>query len=356
MIESNKVKIVIIGGGLTGLTLAYYLKKINIDATVIESRDRLGGRIHTKTTSYNASIELGATWFSRQHQSVIQLLKELGVKKFKQVLGQLAIYEPISTSPHQVVQLPPNDEPSFRVSGGTSRIIDALINSLEPHQIRKSTVVKSIESIEDHLKITCENQVIEADIVVSTLPPFLFSSTITTLPNLPDDLIAVCQNTHTWMGESIKIGLTYKQPFWRKEGTSGTVFSNVGPVTELYDHSTVEDNHYALKGFFNGSYFSISKEERKTMVLNQLEKYYGKDALNYITYEEKVWSKEGFTSGDYEDQLFPHQNNGDALYEKGYLKNRLYLGCTETSANFSGYMEGAILSAKSIFEKLDLSC
>ena len=38
------------------------------------------------------------------------------------------------------------------------------------------------------------------------------------------------------MGESIKVGLTYATPLER-EKSSETIFSNVGPIPEMYDHS-----------------------------------------------------------------------------------------------------------------------
>ena len=43
---------IIIGGGITGLYLAYKLKKLHPDCplTIIEKTNRLGGRILTKTT------------------------------------------------------------------------------------------------------------------------------------------------------------------------------------------------------------------------------------------------------------------------------------------------------------------
>ena len=40
--------IIIIGGGLSGLTLAYLLTKKNIKAKILEASPRLGGRIQTK--------------------------------------------------------------------------------------------------------------------------------------------------------------------------------------------------------------------------------------------------------------------------------------------------------------------
>lgn len=44
----KKSDILIIGGGLTGLTLAYLLRTKKVKVKVIEARERLGGRIFTK--------------------------------------------------------------------------------------------------------------------------------------------------------------------------------------------------------------------------------------------------------------------------------------------------------------------
>lgn len=46
-------RIIIIGGGLTGLTLAYLLSKKNINATALEASPRLGGRIQTNKTAFS---------------------------------------------------------------------------------------------------------------------------------------------------------------------------------------------------------------------------------------------------------------------------------------------------------------
>jgi len=39
--------IVIVGGGMSGLTTAYALQKLGIKSALYEGRDRLGGRTHT---------------------------------------------------------------------------------------------------------------------------------------------------------------------------------------------------------------------------------------------------------------------------------------------------------------------
>ena len=40
-------EVIIIGGGLSGLTIAYELKKKNISFKILEAQNRLGGRIET---------------------------------------------------------------------------------------------------------------------------------------------------------------------------------------------------------------------------------------------------------------------------------------------------------------------
>lgn len=48
--KSSSKKVAILGAGITGLTIAYYLKKRGIPFTVFEKSDRIGGVIQTKET------------------------------------------------------------------------------------------------------------------------------------------------------------------------------------------------------------------------------------------------------------------------------------------------------------------
>ncbi len=345
-------KILIIGGGLTGLALAYFLKKKNLNAIVIEARDRFGGRIFTKYAPNIAAQDMGATWLGNQHTSLIQLLKELKIDVFEQILGDRALFEPISTSPPQVVNLPPNTDPSFRIKGGSSSLIKALVDKLDSKHLYHSQLVQSIEKNKDGISLKTEELNFKGSILISTLPPNLLVNSIKISPALPSSLTDIAKSTHTWMGESIKVGLSYAQPFWRMKNLSGTIFSNVGPISEMYDHSNFEDTYFALKGFMNGSYFSVTKEERRALVLKQLEKYFGAQVRDFLSYEEGVWRKEPFTFSDYPHHILPHQNNGHLVFQKPYLGGSLFIAGTETAQNFPGYMEGAIRSAIFIDEQI----
>lgn len=74
------MKVIIVGGGLSGLTTSYLLSKKNIQVTILEASSRLGGRIQTIKGSLDTPMELGATWFSEMHQNLISLIDTLGLK------------------------------------------------------------------------------------------------------------------------------------------------------------------------------------------------------------------------------------------------------------------------------------
>ncbi len=350
--ETRKSDLVIIGAGLTGLCLAYLLRAQNLNISILEARGRLGGRIRTAYQSESAPIEMGATWLGSKHTQLNALLRELDIATFEQVLGQKAIYEPISTSPHQMVTLPPNHDPSYRIKGGSSALIQKLASRIKSDQIHLNQIVESIQVVENKLQVKTTDLVFQAPLVVSTLPPHLLVTRVKVEPELPVDLTNLMKQTHTWMGESIKVGLRFSSPFWRKNHSSGTIFSNVGPIPEMYDHADFDDQFYALKGFLNGAYFSMTKADRLNLILVQLRKYYGKEVEHYLDYEEAVWRKAPFTYAPYGGHVLPHQNNGHRLYQVPYLGGKLFIAGAETASQFPGYMEGAVRSAQHVFQQI----
>lgn len=342
-------KTLIIGAGLTGLTTAYELQKAGKPFLLIEARDRIGGRIHTSRRNDGAALELGATWLGKKHQELIGLLSELGIGVFEQVTGGRAIYEAISTSPAQVVQLPHNDEPSYRIAGGSEMLIRELRSKILSTSVCLSEPVLALKGTPDYVEVTTTKGVYQAKKVISTLPPHLFTSKIKVSPALPGQLLKIARQTQTWMGESIKVGLRYAKPFWREDGgPGGTIFSNVGPVTEMYDHTNIEESKYALKGFLNGTYYSLAREERRDMVLNQLRKYYGDAVDDYLAYEEGVWREEAFTFTPHDSHVLPHQHNGHPIFRETYLDGRLLLAGSETAVIYPGYMDGAVRSGRRV--------
>ncbi len=72
-------RIVVIGAGMAGLTAALRLSQANHDVTVLEARDRVGGRVHSVTLANGEVAELGGEWISADQLFVVDLAEELGV-------------------------------------------------------------------------------------------------------------------------------------------------------------------------------------------------------------------------------------------------------------------------------------
>jgi monoamine oxidase len=73
--------VIVIGGGAAGLMTAYELSKHKIQVTVLEAKNRLGGRIHTLSDNlFSQPIETGAEFIHGDLPITLGLLKEAGIK------------------------------------------------------------------------------------------------------------------------------------------------------------------------------------------------------------------------------------------------------------------------------------
>ncbi|MBE0390774.1 monoamine oxidase [Flavobacterium sp. 7E] len=338
-------KITILGAGLSGLLTAYRLQNKGFEIEIIEARERIGGRIHT-INSATAQVEMGATWFQETHVHFRDLLAELNLDYFEQFMQGTSYFEPFSAAPAQEIQIPQNS-PSYRVVGGTSQLIDTIQSKLTAVPIHLNEAVTNIDFENEKIKITTSNKTFETDYVISTLPQALFTHDIKITPELPQKLTAITENTHTWMQDSIKVAFVYAEPFWRNKNFSGTLFSNVGPITEFYDQSNAALNKFALCGFISSGMEMYTPEERLAKLKTQLEKIFGQESLHFTSYHETVWAKETATKSPKQlGFIYPHQNNGHPLFRESYCDNRLFFAGTETAKQYPGYMEGAVIAAQ----------
>jgi oxygen-dependent protoporphyrinogen oxidase len=77
-------RVVIIGGGISGLSAAYYLAKNGVPSTILESRPRLGGVIRTDHVE-GCTLEAGPDSFLSAKPAAFDLIRELGLAD--QVIG-----------------------------------------------------------------------------------------------------------------------------------------------------------------------------------------------------------------------------------------------------------------------------
>jgi monoamine oxidase len=75
-------RIVIVGGGLAGLTCAYQLKRAGLQASLYEASDRLGGRCWTRRGDFAEGqiAEHGGELIDQGHTEIRQLAQQLGLE------------------------------------------------------------------------------------------------------------------------------------------------------------------------------------------------------------------------------------------------------------------------------------
>ena len=74
--------VVVVGGGLAGLTAARNLRTSGVDVLVLEARDRVGGRTYTRPASDGTLLDLGGQWIGPTQHRIAALANEMGVTTF----------------------------------------------------------------------------------------------------------------------------------------------------------------------------------------------------------------------------------------------------------------------------------
>jgi monoamine oxidase len=72
---------IVIGAGLSGLAAAYSLHRAGWDVTVLEARNRIGGRVFTHRMPENPRLicELGGEWVGRSHERIQAWCRKFGI-------------------------------------------------------------------------------------------------------------------------------------------------------------------------------------------------------------------------------------------------------------------------------------
>lgn len=78
--ESGDQPILVIGAGMAGLSAAHELQKEGFDVTVLEARDRLGGRAWTDYAFADVPVEMGAEFIHGQNVATWRWVEQLGLR------------------------------------------------------------------------------------------------------------------------------------------------------------------------------------------------------------------------------------------------------------------------------------
>jgi monoamine oxidase len=73
------MRVVVVGAGLAGLTAAVDLAEAGAEVTVLEARDRVGGRMHGVALSEGVVVDGGAAYLGVQHTELLAMIRQYGL-------------------------------------------------------------------------------------------------------------------------------------------------------------------------------------------------------------------------------------------------------------------------------------
>jgi monoamine oxidase len=81
--RNQPTQVIIVGGGFSGIAAAKKLHESGVSFRVLEARDRLGGRVFTKTISEDLYLDFGGQWIGPTQDRMYELCQEYGIEYFE---------------------------------------------------------------------------------------------------------------------------------------------------------------------------------------------------------------------------------------------------------------------------------
>lgn len=345
--EYDSADVVLLGAGVAGLVAARRLCAAGFDTVVLESRDRVGGRLASHTGDDGHRHDLGATWFWPGEEHVAALIAELDLATHDHFIEGDALYhDPAGGSKR--LDGNPIDVPSGRFTHSAVSIAEALAGQLPDHVLRLESAVRAVTHAEGGPDPTFvvhhRGGTTRAAHVVVAMPPALAMERVAFTPQLPEQLAQLARATPVWMGAIAKVIARYPTAFWRAQGLAGAAISHVGPMRELHDMSGPGGDPAALFGFVPlapGRPTPTPEDLR-----HQLADIFGPGAPEPIEIVVADWRADPDTSPAGVDRLGAYQTYGHELFQSPALSGRLHWASTETSPVHPGHIDGAIFAAE----------
>jgi monoamine oxidase len=355
--------VLIVGGGLAGLTAARLLHRAGIGFQLLEARDRLGGRILSADASGDVSddgFDLGPSWFWPSVQPAMAVLvEELGLSSFPQNSNGDVIYQQASREAPQRFRGMRQEPQSMRLAGGTGAFIRALAAGLPASSIRLDAKVVRValdgQGVEVRIAgVDGSEQTMRASHVLFALPPRLLEATVSFSPALDPTTTRRWRNTLTWMAPHAKFFALYDHPFWRDAGLSGAAQSMAGPLVEIHD-ATTASGQAALFGFVGApadQRLAVGQDALVTACVQQLASLFGPEAANPVATLFKDWAADPLTATADDRTAGGHPSPDRRPWVSSDWQAHISLAGSETSSTEPGYLAGAVEAAGRVVAEL----
>ena len=350
-------RVIIVGAGLSGLVAGYELTRAGHDVTILEARNRVGGRVFTLRTPFSDGhfADAGAARIPLDHEMTIGYADhfELTLDPF---YPESSYYVNLSSDERTLISasdylnnppwegFPLNRKDFVKIRGGTDKLPQAFADTLTD-QIHLATPVESIEQNADGIIVgVSDGTEYSADRALCTVPlPVL--NRIQFSPQLSDAKVEASSGGYDYAA-STRVFMQFANRFWESEGLNG--WGNTDWPEEIWQPTW---DRRGPRGLLMSYLFydraveldQLSEENGIQHLLNRWTNVfpgvYDNIELEHST--SHSWALQEWSGGAWAS---PTEEQNEALAARiGAAEGRIHFA-GEHASDYHGWMQGALVS------------
>ena len=352
--NGNAKKIIVIGAGMSGLVAAYELVRVGHDVTILEARERIGGRVLTIRSPFsnNHFAEGGAARIKPSHNLTLGYANHfnLNLDPFYATSGD---YVNMSNGNREIISNNTYLNTSYgsilrneylKIRGGSDLLPHSFYNSSAlNNKIYLGVPVTSIHQQNNNVTVQTSNgnQFI-ADRVLCTVPITVLNKIQFTPPLSPEKQTAM--NGGYRYAPSTRVYMQFQNRFWENESLNGWGNSDIPeeiwqPTWDLAGSTGIIMSY--LRWTAAQEMDALSEEERINYILSRWENIFPGAASSLQSGMSQSWAEEEWSKGAWAS---PTGSQDAALANHiGLAEDRIHFA-GEHASDDHGWMQGALFS------------